>query len=68
MKMFEDCKIYIFFFLSFQFMKSRVEKRRRERMNHSLERLRLMLLQAPRQPVKQQRHFEDTRIYCEKWK
>ncbi|TNN25280.1 Transcription factor HES-7.1-A [Liparis tanakae] len=33
-----------------KFMKSRVEKRRRERMNHSLERLRTMLLQAPRQP------------------
>ncbi|KAM9722950.1 transcription factor HES-7.1-like [Menidia menidia] len=30
-------------------IKSQVEKRRRERMNHSLERLRTMLLQQPRQ-------------------
>ncbi|KAM7421464.1 hypothetical protein PAMA_015549 [Pampus argenteus] len=33
-----------------KFLKSQVEKRRRERMNHSLERLRTMLLQQPQQP------------------
>ncbi|XP_037310583.2 transcription factor HES-5-like [Pungitius pungitius] len=32
-----------------KFMKSQMEKRRRERMNHSLERLRTMLLQEPQQ-------------------
>ncbi|XP_056300670.1 transcription factor HES-2-like [Pseudoliparis swirei] len=43
-------------------MKSRVEKRRRERMNHSLERLRLMLLQAPRQPGGSQHRVEKAEI------
>nr|XP_040020146.1 transcription factor HES-5-like isoform X2 [Gasterosteus aculeatus aculeatus] len=32
-----------------KFMKSQMEKRRRERMNHSLQRLRTMLLQEPQQ-------------------
>ncbi|XP_037128906.1 hairy and enhancer of split related-7 [Syngnathus acus] len=45
-------------------LKSQVEKRRRERMNHSLERLRSMLMQEPQQ-VEQgaaQRRVEKTEI------
>ncbi|XP_057691016.1 transcription factor HES-7.1-like [Corythoichthys intestinalis] len=46
-------------------LKSQVEKRRRERMNHSLERLRSMLMQEPQQQQQQgasQRRVEKTEI------
>ncbi|XP_019715197.1 transcription factor HES-7.1-A-like isoform X1 [Hippocampus comes] len=46
-------------------IKSQVEKRRRERMNHSLERLRCMLMQEPQQQEQQgpaQRRVEKTEI------
>lgn len=43
------CSLCTCFF--FKFIKSQVEKRRRERLNRSLERLRTMLLQEPQQMV-----------------
>ncbi|XP_042346090.1 uncharacterized protein LOC121945812 [Plectropomus leopardus] len=43
-------------------IKSQVEKRRRERMNRSLERLRTMLLQEPQQPVGTQHRVEKAEI------
>ncbi|CAK6958972.1 transcription factor HES-7.1-A-like [Scomber scombrus] len=45
-----------------KFIKSQVEKRRRERMNCSLERLRTMLLQQPQQLGGTQRRMEKTEI------
>uniref|UniRef100_A0A8C3G7K5 BHLH domain-containing protein n=1 Tax=Cyclopterus lumpus TaxID=8103 RepID=A0A8C3G7K5_CYCLU len=45
-----------------KFMKSQVEKRRRERMNHSLERLRAMLLQEPQQLGATQHRVEKAEI------
>lgn len=43
---------FLLFLIFLQFVKSQVEKRRRERMNRSLERLRTMLLQESQQLVK----------------
>ncbi|XP_053699832.1 transcription factor HES-7.1-A-like [Synchiropus splendidus] len=43
-------------------IKSQVEKRRRERINHSLERLRTMLLQEPQQTGGAQRRVEKAEI------
>ncbi|XP_073340780.1 uncharacterized protein [Pagrus major] len=45
-----------------KFIKSQVEKRRRERMNRSLERLRTMLLQEPQQLGGTQRRVEKAEI------
>ncbi|XP_044215801.1 uncharacterized protein LOC122987826 [Thunnus albacares] len=45
-----------------KFIKSQVEKRRRERMNRSLECLRTMLLQQPQQPGGTQPRVEKTEI------
>ncbi|XP_068558283.1 transcription factor HES-7.1-A-like [Cebidichthys violaceus] len=45
-----------------KFMKSQVEKRRRERMNHSLECLRTMLLQEPQQLGGTQHRVEKAEI------
>ncbi|XP_036930555.1 enhancer of split mbeta protein-like [Acanthopagrus latus] len=45
-----------------KFIKSQVEKRRRERMNRSLERLRTMLLQEPQQLGGPQRRVEKAEI------
>nr|XP_057909243.1 hairy and enhancer of split related-7 [Doryrhamphus excisus] len=43
-------------------IKSQAEKRRRERMNHSLERLRIMLMHQPQQEEASQRRVEKTEI------
>ncbi|XP_054637320.1 hairy and enhancer of split related-7 [Dunckerocampus dactyliophorus] len=43
-------------------IKSQAEKRRRERMNHSLERLRIMLMHQPQQQDVSQRRVEKTEI------
>ncbi|XP_061839425.1 hairy and enhancer of split related-7 [Nerophis lumbriciformis] len=43
-------------------MKSQVEKRRRERMNHSLDRLRVMLMHEPQQRGACERRVEKTEI------
>ncbi|XP_071757082.2 uncharacterized protein LOC139913050 [Centroberyx gerrardi] len=45
-----------------KFFKSQMEKRRRERMNRSLESLRTMLLQEPQQPDGTQRRVEKAEI------
>uniref|UniRef100_M4AGK0 Hairy and enhancer of split related-7 n=1 Tax=Xiphophorus maculatus TaxID=8083 RepID=M4AGK0_XIPMA len=47
-------------------MKSQVEKRRRERMNCSLERLRTMLLQEPQQKVEKAEILEHTVLFLQK--
>uniref|UniRef100_A0A3B3VL22 Hairy and enhancer of split related-7 n=1 Tax=Poecilia latipinna TaxID=48699 RepID=A0A3B3VL22_9TELE len=47
-------------------MKSQVEKRRRERMNHSLERLRTMLLQEPQQKAEKAEILEHTVLFLQR--